>query len=297
MIASYITSAQVPQKISYQAVLRDNNNALIVNTTVGMKISLQYDYGYGTYSYYSETHQPTTNANGLVTIEIGTGAVYSGSFASIPWAGASIFIKTEIDPTGGSNYTIIGTQPLTSVPYALHAQTVANESDPQVSASTVNKVPKWNGTSLTDGSISDVNGVVGIGTNSPDGDVTLHLKNASTTSSTTLRIGNFVSGWFGFGYYTINNYADISCRLNQNNVYDRALQFWNKNPNALSSSQAYDFLNHSGSSICTILESGNVGIGNSSPSTKLDVNGNVRMSELDTAAAMRSGMRASASMK
>jgi hypothetical protein len=110
--------AQAPQKMSYQAVLRNASNALVTNTAVGMKISVLQGTITGTVAY-AETQTPTTNANGLVTLEIGTGTPITNTFASINWANGPYFIKTETDPTGGSNYTISGTSQLLSVPYAL----------------------------------------------------------------------------------------------------------------------------------------------------------------------------------
>jgi hypothetical protein len=66
---------------------------------------------------------PTSNANGLVSLEIGGGTVVSGNMATINWANGPYFIKTETDPTGGSSYTITGTSQLLSAPYALYAKT------------------------------------------------------------------------------------------------------------------------------------------------------------------------------
>jgi uncharacterized protein (TIGR02145 family) len=71
---------------------------------------------------YTETQTPTTNANGLIAIEIGIGTIVSGSFANIDWANGPYFVKTETDPNGGSNYTLTGTSQLLSVPYAMHAK-------------------------------------------------------------------------------------------------------------------------------------------------------------------------------
>jgi hypothetical protein len=110
--------AQAPQKMSYQAVLRNASNALVTNMTVGMKISVLQGTITGTVAY-AETQTPTTNANGLVTLEIGTGTPITSTFASINWANGPFFIKTETDPAGGTNYTISGTSQLLSVPYAL----------------------------------------------------------------------------------------------------------------------------------------------------------------------------------
>jgi len=110
--------AQAPQKMSYQAVIRNSSNALITSTPVGMKISILQGSPTGT-AVYVETQTPSTNANGLVSLEIGTGTVVFGNFTTIDWAMGPYFIKTETDPTGGTAYTIAGTNELMSVPYAL----------------------------------------------------------------------------------------------------------------------------------------------------------------------------------
>ena len=111
--------AQAPEKMSYQAVIRGANNALVTNQQVGMQISILQ----GSTAVYEETQTPTSNTNGLVSLEIGTGTVISGSFAAIDWSADTYFIKTETDPTGGTNYTITGTSQLLSVPFALYATT------------------------------------------------------------------------------------------------------------------------------------------------------------------------------
>lgn len=123
LIMMFISSsifAQAPEKMSYQAVIRNATNNLITNTVVGMQISILQGTASGT-AVYVETQTPTTNANGLVSIEIGGGTVVSGAFSTINWANGPYFIKTETDPTGGTNYTITGTSQLLSVPYALYA--------------------------------------------------------------------------------------------------------------------------------------------------------------------------------
>lgn len=113
--------AQAPEKMSYQAVIRNSSNTLIVSTPVGMKISVLQGTSTGT-AVYVETHTATTNANGLVSVEMGNGTVVSGAFNTINWANGPYFIKTETDPTGGTNYTIAGTSQFMSVPYALYAE-------------------------------------------------------------------------------------------------------------------------------------------------------------------------------
>jgi len=119
-IITAITFAQAPSKMSYQAVVRDAADALVSNQAVGMQVSILQ----GSFSgnpVYVETHGPSTNSNGLVIIEIGSGTAVSGIFNSIDWGNGPYFIKTETDPTGGTSYTITGTSQLLSVPYALRA--------------------------------------------------------------------------------------------------------------------------------------------------------------------------------
>ena len=113
-------SAQTPQKMSYQAVIRDNGNILVASAPVGMQISILQGSAAGT-AVYVETQTANTNVNGLVSLQIGNGTVVSGTFSGINWAAGPYFIKTETDPTGGSSYTITGTSELLSVPYALFA--------------------------------------------------------------------------------------------------------------------------------------------------------------------------------
>jgi len=127
---SVITIAQAPQKMSYQAVIRNSGGALVVNQAVGMKISVLQGSTSGT-AVFAETHTPTTNANGLVSLEIGTGSPVNGTLAGVNWANGPYYIQSQIDVTGGTNYTLTGAYQLLSVPYALYA---------------VNGVPKGNNT-------------------------------------------------------------------------------------------------------------------------------------------------------
>lgn len=110
--------AQSPEKMSYQAVVRNSSNALITNAQIGMEINIREGSLTGTI-VYTETQTPTTNANGLVSIEIGGGA----GFNTIDWSAGPYFIETKtavVPPL--TTYTITTTSRLLSVPYALHAK-------------------------------------------------------------------------------------------------------------------------------------------------------------------------------
>jgi uncharacterized protein (TIGR02145 family) len=139
--------AQTPEKISYQVVIRDDGGNLVTEQEIGMQISILQGSASGT-AVYSETQSPTYNANGLITIEIGTGTLVSGDFSAINWANGPYFIKTKTDPTGGSDYTITGINQLMSVPYALHAKTAEKitETDPSVPPGTqTGEMQYWDG--------------------------------------------------------------------------------------------------------------------------------------------------------
>jgi hypothetical protein len=113
--------SQAPEKLSYQAVIRTSANSLVQNSTVGVRVSILQGSVNGA-AVYSETHNATTNQNGLLNFEIGNGSVISGTFSAIDWSNGPYFIKTETDPAGGTNYTLTGTSQFMSVPYALYAE-------------------------------------------------------------------------------------------------------------------------------------------------------------------------------
>jgi len=148
-------SAQSPEKMSYQAVIRDANGAILKNQNVTIQFTVIQPSTPGT-PVYQEFHRPTTNTNGLVSIYIGTGTVSSGNFGTVDWSSGPYFLQTEIDPTGGFNYVISSTTELVSVPYALHANVAdsliggVNETDPVFDASIAKGISAtdtayWNG--------------------------------------------------------------------------------------------------------------------------------------------------------
>jgi uncharacterized protein (TIGR02145 family) len=153
--------------MSYQAVIRNSSDNLITGQSIRMKISILQGSPTGM-AVYAETQTPTTNANGLVSIEIGNGTVVTGNFSSIDWTNGTYFIKTETDPTGGTSYTITGVSQLLSVPYALHAKTAETvtsgitETDPaytaspaaNITTSDITKISNLSGTNTGDQDLS-----------------------------------------------------------------------------------------------------------------------------------------------
>ena len=116
--------AQSPNLMSYQAIIRNASNQLIVNAPIGVRVSILQGSATGTV-VFRETYNPnpTTNSNGLLGLNIGSGLSIIGSFAQVNWSQGPYFVQVEADPNGGTNYTISSVSQLLSVPYALHAKT------------------------------------------------------------------------------------------------------------------------------------------------------------------------------
>jgi len=111
--------AQAPERFSYQGVARDASGNILTNATVGLRLTIRAGSATGT-SVYQETHATSTNALGLISVEVGGGSGGSG-FSSINWGSGSYYLQAELDPAGGTAYQNMGASQLLSVPYALYA--------------------------------------------------------------------------------------------------------------------------------------------------------------------------------
>lgn len=227
LLLAGVSLAQAPQKMTYQAVLRNSTNNLVVSAPVGMRVSILQGSASGT-AVYVETHTATTNANGLATVKIGDGTVVSGTFSSIDWSTGNYYVKTETDLAGGTNYTISGTTELLSVPYALYAENagVAGPQGPQGNPGVgiSGTVDNGDGTftlNYTDGTsftTSDLTGPTGTGIVSTidngNGTFTLNYSDGSAFTTSNLTgatgaVGNGIASITnnGNGTYTFN-YTD-----------------------------------------------------------------------------------------
>jgi hypothetical protein len=192
-----ITSfGQAPEGFKYQAVVRDAGNLILNNQAVGMQMTIQQG-SIGGMTVYQETFATTTNAFGLVNLEIGSGTVVSGTFTTIDWSAGPYFIETAVDVTGGTSYVVMGTSQLMSVPYALHAKTAGSslidnvndaDADP---TNEMNTSVVLNGTDLetTDGNgsiVTDLSSLV----DDADADATNELQNLEQV----LVVGNDANG-------------------------------------------------------------------------------------------------------
>ena len=113
--------AQIPQKFNYQAIIRGNAGVVIAGKALGLRFSIRDGSATGTIQY-SETQLTTSNAYGLVNVQVGGGTVASGSLSAITWNTGSKFLQVEVDTTGSASYVALATVELIAVPYAVQAQ-------------------------------------------------------------------------------------------------------------------------------------------------------------------------------
>jgi trimeric autotransporter adhesin len=289
--------AQAPQKMSYQAVIRNTGNTLISNSSIGMKISILQGSANGT-SVYQETQTPITNLNGLVNIEIGNGTSIFGTFTAINWSNGPYFIKTETDPTGGNSYTITGTSQLMSVPYALYAASSGGSNN------------TWNttgnaGTNSTTNFIgtTDNNDIVFKRNNILAGRITDLTANSAygikSLNSNTTGIGNTATGSGSLLANTVGNYNTAcgvgSLQTNFYGIYNTALGFgalrYNEGSNNIGLGVNVETPNPSGNyqmSIGNVIygadmsstATGKIGIGIPVPTEKLEVAGKTKTTDL-----------------
>lgn len=112
--------AQNP-KLSYQAVVRDSENKLVVEQPVTVAVNvLKTDNT----SQFEQTLNATTNRNGLMSLEIGND---TPAWNNIDWTGAKI--RTAITLSSGAE--VVDTTVVNAVPFALYANSVNTNAIPQ----------------------------------------------------------------------------------------------------------------------------------------------------------------------
>jgi hypothetical protein len=149
LFISIVSLANAPERMSYQAVIRNSSGELVKNSTVSIQISILHGSASGIV-VYCETQNAATNTNGLVTLAIGEGKVVSGDLNNIVWSEGPFYIKTKTDIKGGSNYTITGVSELMSVPFSFHATTADSLTKPVVEKDPVFEKSVAQGIAATD---------------------------------------------------------------------------------------------------------------------------------------------------
>jgi hypothetical protein len=120
VITTYVT-AQVPQGINYQAVIRTANGDIMGNQDISLRISILEGSISGIVAF-QESHTLSTNDFGLANLIIGQGNNLIGTLATLNWSSGVFFVKMELDSNGGSNFVELGTSQILTVPYSFYSQ-------------------------------------------------------------------------------------------------------------------------------------------------------------------------------
>ena len=133
--------AQNSHNFFYQIVVRDHVDSLVVNRDIRVRARI---INQSSQVYYEEIHEVTTNTNALATMKIGDGSVVSGNMESLNLGieGEKLYLRLDIDPNGGSIYSVTSIDPLQSVPLASYANVVSeiDEYDPIYGESIASKL-------------------------------------------------------------------------------------------------------------------------------------------------------------
>lgn len=160
MILSFQLNSQVPHGFNYQGVARDDSGVPMPNANISLQISLYSDDPSGSL-VFQETHSVITSNLGLFQLVIGKGEIQEGTIEDIEWGSSDHYLEIALDDSGGTNYSVIGSTQLWSVPYALHS---GNGS-------------KW---SVQTNGISYEDGAVGIGINETNPSAILELNSENS---------------------------------------------------------------------------------------------------------------------
>jgi hypothetical protein len=125
------TIAIAQDGINYQGAATDANGDELTNQNITLRASVLSATANGNLEW-EETHSATTDQFGLFNVVIGQGTnTTNGSIANfddMDWGSGNHFLKIEMDATGGTNYAMIGTTQMMSVPYALYAKSAGIDS-------------------------------------------------------------------------------------------------------------------------------------------------------------------------
>ena len=157
VLISVLGYAQAPEAFNYQAVIRNAAGDILANSQIALQVSILQDSESGS-AVYVERFNPTTNDYGLIAVKLGKGTVQSGTFSTIDWGTHEFYIKIEVDPNNGTDFTAMGTTQLLSVPYALYAQSGGSDdadADATNELQTISKVGNTVTLSQSGGSFTD----------------------------------------------------------------------------------------------------------------------------------------------
>jgi len=129
MVANTFAQTNIPQLVSFSAVVRDQNNNPLVNTPVSLRLTFRQGGQTGPLVYCA-LHQDVTNANGFISIQLnrsvlGTGCngAPSTAFENIPWENGGFWMEVEYQTVPNNPFINLGQLELASSFYAFAAGT------------------------------------------------------------------------------------------------------------------------------------------------------------------------------
>jgi uncharacterized protein (TIGR02145 family) len=127
-VVSY-AQTNIPQLVSFSAVVRDANNQPLVNTPVSIRLTFK-EGGQNGPLVYCALHQNTTNQNGFISLQlnrnvlgVGCNGAPSTAFESIQWENGGFWMEVEYQTVPGNPFVNLGQLELASSFYAFAAGT------------------------------------------------------------------------------------------------------------------------------------------------------------------------------
>ncbi len=122
-----MAQSNIPQVVSFSAVVRDANNQPLVNTPVSIRLTFKKGGANGPLVYCA-LHQDVSNANGFISLQLnrnvlGTGCngAPSTTFETIPWKEGGFWMEVEYQTVPNTPFTSLGQLELASSFYAFAA--------------------------------------------------------------------------------------------------------------------------------------------------------------------------------
>jgi hypothetical protein len=127
MSSALLAQSNIPQVVSFSAVVRDANNQPLANTPVSIRLTFKKGGASGPLVYCA-LHQDLSNANGFISLQLnrnvlGTGCngAPSTTFETIPWKEGGFWMEVEYQTVPNTPFTSLGQLELASSFYAFAA--------------------------------------------------------------------------------------------------------------------------------------------------------------------------------
>lgn len=295
---TFIASAQSPfSGFNYQAVIRNSSGIPAANQNLTLKIEIRQNSTTGTI-LFDEEHNAVSNNAGYVNLTVGQGTSLGNgtypSFSSIAWNNSLFFLNLLSFDQSSSTYSLISSQPIFAVPFALTSQKTLQPfflntlSDVDPSGLQQNQLLKWNGVNWVPANDlkAGINDTVGFALNADSA-------NYSATAGFALNANNIIpSDTAQYSYLSGNAATATNASFAENSdtaifsqsslIANTANNTWNTTGNLgtnssinfLGTKDATDLVFRTNDTIRMVVKStGRVGIGTSSPAADLHVSG------------------------